>query len=105
MKLIQSTAIGVCVFLSISSARAQQTGNDTTTKFTPPVIEKDSVQKSENKKEAYKSKEWQQGNEVVTDTSKTSAQKPKFSTGKSAGKSRGVPPPPPPPPPAKPSNP
>src|SRR3954453_23740801 len=105
MKLIQSTAIGVCVFLSISSAQAQQTGDDTTTKFTPPAIEKDSVQKSENKKEAYKSKEWQQGNEVITDTSKRSAEKPKFRTGKSAGKSAGVPPPPPPPPSAKPSKP
>lgn len=97
MKPIQSAAIGVCLFISISSAQAQQTSDDTTTKFTPPVIVKDSVQKSESKKEEYKSKQWKQGDEVITDTSKASGAKPKFGTGKNARKSRGVPPPPPPP--------
>lgn len=89
MKLIQSAAIGVCLFTSIF-VQAQQTN-------------KDSVQKSESKKEEYKSKEWHQGNEVMTDTTKRSGEKSSdWRVGKRVRKSRPAPPPPPPPPPAKP---
>lgn len=67
MKLINKAAIVVCLFVSVSAEA--QTNGDTATHFTPPVIvkDKDSVQKSENKKEEYKSKEWHQGIEI-TDT-------------------------------------
>ncbi len=105
MKLIQSAAIGVCLFSSIS-IKAQQTSNDTTTKFTPPVIEKneDSVSKSESKKKEYKSKEWRQGNEVITEEKNGTPDKPKLRMQKKAGKQHAVPHPPPPPalPPAPP---
>lgn len=98
MKLINNSAIGVCLLVSIS-AHAQDTGSDTTTRFTPPVIVKDPAQKSENKKEEYKSKEWRQGFEAVTDTTKGSGDRLKSSMRKKAQKQHGVPPPPPPPPP------
>lgn len=100
MKLINNAAIGVCLFVSIS-AQAQQTDSDTTTQFTPPEIikDKDSVQKSEDKKEEYKSEEWRQGTEI-TDTTNRSTHKPKSGTKKT--KRRVAPPPPPPALPAKP---
>lgn len=95
MKLINCSAIGVCLFVSLS-AHSQDTGNDTTTKFTPPVIVKDPAQKSENKKEEYKSKEWRQGSEVINDTTKGSGDRLKSSMRKKAEKQHGVPPTPPP---------
>ena len=101
MKLINNSAIGLCLLVSLS-AHSQDASNDTTTHFTPPVIVKDSVQKSENKKEEYKSKEWRQGMEVISDTTKGPGDKLKSSMRKKAQKERAVPPPPPPPPPAKP---
>ncbi len=106
MKILQSAAIGVCLFTS-TALNAQQTSSDTATKFTPPVIvkDKDSVAKSETRKEEYKSKEWKQGNEMMTDDRNGTAEKPKAGTGKKAKKHPVPPPPPPPPPPALPSNP
>ncbi len=105
MKLINNAAIGVCLFVSIS-AKAQQTDNDTTTKFTPPVIvkDKDSVQKSENKKEEYKSEEWRQGEEI-TDTTHKSSPKHRSDAGKKTKKRVPPSPAPPPPPPAIPAKP
>lgn len=99
MKLVTQATIGVCLFVSVS-AKAQSTG-DTADKFTPAVIakDKDSVQKSENKKEEYRSKEWQQG-DVVTDTVNRSL--PKRGAGADKKLKRGTPPPPPPPPAAPP---
>ncbi len=101
MKLLNNAVIGVCLFVSIS-AEAQQPDNDTTTKFTPPVIVKDQdiIQKSERDKKEYKSKEWRQGNEVITDTVNGAADKHKSGLRKKTKKR--VPPPPPPPPPALP---
>lgn len=103
MKLIQNAAMGVCLLTSISLHA--QTSNDTTTKFTPPVIVKDedTVSKSESKKKEYKSKEWRQGMEVINDTTKGAADKPKTGMQKNMKKLRR--PTPPPPPPAPPSNP
>lgn len=114
MKLINKSAIGVCLLVSLS-AHAQQTGKDTVTKFTPPVIVKDEdtatkftppvivkdeepAQKSESKKEEYKSKEWRQGDVVLTDTTKGSGVKGK----RIKRPQRPAPPPPPPAAPAKP---
>lgn len=101
MKLIQNAAIGVCLLASIS-VQAQQSSNDTTTHFTPPVIVKDQdqVSKSESKKKEYKSKEWKQGDEVMTDTTKGAGEKFRPRMNKN-GKKR-LAPPPPPPQPAKP---
>ena len=101
MKLINNSAIGICLLVSLS-ARSQDTSNDTTKKFTPPLNVTDSVQKSENKKEEYKSKEWHQGNEPMTDTTKGSGDRLKLSMRKKAQKQHPAPPPPPPPPPANP---
>lgn len=104
MKLIQSAAIGVCLFAS-TALDAQETSNDTATKFTPPVIvkDKDTLSKSETKKEEYKSKEWKQGNVMATDDINGSGRKSKSGAGKKT-KKEPVPPPPPPPPP-QPANP
>ncbi len=97
MKIIQSAVIGVCLFTSIA-VKAQQT-DDTTTKFTPPVIVKDKepVSKGEKKKEEYKSKEWHQGIEAMTDTTNGAADKPKTGMQKNMKKLRRPTPPPPPP--------
>lgn len=97
MKIIQSAVIGVCLFTSIA-VKAQQTTSDTTTKFIPPVIVKDAdaATKSEKTKKAYKSKEWHQGNEVMTDTT-GAADKPKTGMQKNMQKMRRPTPPPPPP--------
>ena len=101
MKLINNSAIGICLLVSLS-AHSQDTGNDTTKKSSAPVNVTDPAQKSENKKEEYKSKEWRQGNEVITDTTKGSGDRLRSGMRKKAQKQHGVPPPPPPPPPAKP---
>ena len=102
MKLINNSAIGICLLVSLS-AHSQDTSNDTTRKSTAPVNVTDPAQKSENKKEEYKSKEWRQGNEAITDTTKGSGDRLRSSMRKKAQKQHGVaPPPPPPPPPAKP---
>jgi cell division protein FtsL len=100
MKLIQSAAIGVCLFASIS-VQAQQTSNDTTTKLTSPAEKNKEVLKSESKKKEYKSKEWQQGNEVINDTANRAGEKPKLRMRHKPGRQPGTPPPPPPPPPPK----
>ena len=101
MKLINNSAIGICLLVSLS-AHSQDSSNETTKESTPPLNVTDSVQKSENKKEEYKSKEWHQGNEAMTDTTKGSADRLKSSMRKKAQKQHRIPPPPPPPPPAKP---
>jgi hypothetical protein len=61
-----------------------------------PVNVTDPAQKSENKKEEYKSKEWRQGNEAITDTTKGSGDRLRSSMRKKAQKQHGVAPPPPP---------
>lgn len=98
MEVLNKAAIVVCLFVA-SSAVAQKS-KDTATHFTPPVIEKDkdSLQKSENKKEEYKSKEWHQGIEVP-DTANSSIPHP--NSGMKKSKKRVPPPPPPPLPPLK----
>lgn len=103
MKLIQGAAIGVCLFAT-SALHAQQTSNDTATKFIPPVIvkDKDTLSKSEASKEEHKSKEWKQGDIMMTDDTNGTSQKSKAGIGKKAKKHL---PPPPPPPPALPSAP
>lgn len=103
MKIIKNGVIGVCLFTAISGT-AQEKGNDTTTKFIPPVIVKDedSVHKSEMMKKEYKSKEWRQGNEVITDTSKEFGGQPKSRMEKKTKKPRKPAPPAPPPAPALP---
>lgn len=98
MKLLNNSAIGICLLVSLS-ARSQDTSNDTTKKSTVPVNVTDPVQKSENKKEEYKSKEWRQGNEAIADTTKGSGDRLRSNMRKKAQKQHGVPPPPPPPPP------
>lgn len=104
MKIVQSAVISACLFTSIA-VKAQQTTSDTATKFIPPVIVKDAdtVSKSEKTKKAYKSKEWHQGDEMVTDTTNGAADKPKTGMQKNMKKLKR-PTPPPPPPPAPPSN-
>ncbi len=103
MKIIQSAVIGVCLFTSIG-VKAQQTTSDTATKFIPPVIVKDAdpATKSEKTKKAYKSKEWHQGDEMMTDTTSGAADKPKTGMQKNMKKLRRPTPPPPPAAPAKP---
>ena len=102
MKLIQTGVIGACLFASI--AVHAQTSDDTTTRFTPPVIEKDKepASKGEKKKHEYKSKEWRQGNDVVNDSA-AMPEKPKLRMQRKSGKRPGAPPPPLPAAPPKPS--
>jgi hypothetical protein len=93
MNLINHAAIGACLFVSVSAAA--QTNEDTTTNFTPPVIvkDKDSVQKSENKKEEYRSKEWRQGVELADTVNKSTQRR---NPGMNKKSKRKVAPPPPP---------
>lgn len=102
MKIVKSAVIGVCLFASIA-VKAQQATSDTATKFIPPVIIKDAdpVSKSEKTKKAYKSKEWRQGDVVMTDTTSGAAEKPKTGMQKNMKKLRRPTPPPPPPLPEK----
>jgi hypothetical protein len=96
MKLIQNAALGVCLFTSIA-VQAQQSSNDTTTKFTPPVIVKDAdkVSKSESKKKEYESKQWHQGMEVMPDEKNKAADRSALRMHKKTGKQQAPPPPPP----------
>ena len=95
MKLIQTGVVGVCLITSI--AVHAQTSNDTTTRFTQPVIVKDkkSTSKGEKMKQEYKSKEWHLGMDKVTDTVGTT-EKPKLRMQRKSGKRPPAPPPPPP---------
>ncbi|WP_018612699.1 hypothetical protein [Segetibacter koreensis] len=100
MKLLQNAAIGVCLFTSIT-VQAQETS---------PTVEKnkDTILQSESKEKEYKSKEWKQGNEAITDTTTISDEKRTLHMKKKGNKQPATPPPPPlatppapPPPPAK----
>ncbi|MCW3109878.1 MAG: hypothetical protein JWQ09_4384 [Segetibacter sp.] len=98
MKLLKNAVIVVCLVSSVS-VHAQKK-NSGKTKFPPPVIIKDeeNVIKSEEKKKEYKSKQWRQGIERMSEPG-NNAGKAKSATKKKFGELRNVPPPPRPPPP------
>lgn len=97
MKLLKNAAIIACLITSIS-VQAQKK-NKEKTKFTPPVIVKDKneVVQSEEKTKEYKSKQWHQGDEVISEENKN-GRKNMPGMKKKSHEFRNVPPSPPPPP-------
>lgn len=91
MKFIKNGAIVVCALISIS-ADAQKT-NQNKTRLTPPKPIKtyDTLLTSEQKKNEYKSKDWHQGIEVISERSKSGG-KTISGMEKKPGKPRKAPP-------------
>ena len=83
MKLLQIAAT-VAFLSSTVAVHAQKKMNATKTMLSnkESVESQDTILKSEAEKNKYKSKQWRQGIEVKTDTTKESTTKPKAGMGK-----------------------
>lgn len=97
MKVLKIAVFVVCVATTLSVQAQKKTKEKTV--FIPPVIVKDveNTRGAESKKQAYKSKQWKQGNVNMPETN-TGEGKIKSEMEKRPNRPGKVPQPPPPPP-------
>lgn len=91
MKYLQIAGIVVLPLMSFVVQAQDTTNAKTAPTDTKSIRSKGAIRQSEANKNKYKSKEWQQGTEVITDNPKESPGKPKAGVSKKPAKQPIVP--------------